>query len=112
MKHLFFVCFFHFIDFVCVQTEKNERESVFQLSRFFNELREEAERERFCFVLFSLRVSLILFFLILFYLRRKNKTETHTQEEKIYECFLYFLFDMLNYADEKCRQLEKEETNT
>ena len=45
--HETLVClFFHFIGLsVC---RKNERASLFQFSRFFNELREGAEREWFC----------------------------------------------------------------
>ena len=89
--HETLVClFFHFIGLsVC---RKNERASLFQFSRFFNELREEAEREWFCLGFSSsLHVSPKLFFLIFFYLRRKNKTEKHTHQKKN-ECFSFILF--------------------
>ena len=62
--------------------KKNEREPSLRLS-VFNELREEAERERFCWRFFSLLVSPIMLFLIFFfYLLRENKTEKHTHRKK------------------------------
>ena len=75
---------------VCRKKKMKAREPSLRLS-VFNELREEAERERFCWRFFSLLVSPILLFLIFFfYLRRKiRQKNTHTQEEKINKCFSF-----------------------
>ena len=86
--------FFHFIGFICVQEKKWKRALFASFS--FNELREEAERERFCWRFFSLLVSPILLFLIFFfYLRRKvrqKNTHTHRKKNKQNAFLLYSMF--------------------
>ena len=107
MKHSGFFSLYWF--YLCAE-KKNEREPSLRLS-VFNELREEAERKRFCWRFFSLLVSPILLFLIFLNLiKKENKTEkhTHTGRKNKQMLFFYTPCEVLNYAEEKW-QLEREE---
>ena len=87
MKHLGF--FFTLLVLSVCRKKMKAREPSLRLS-VFNELREEAERERFVEVFFLTRVTNIAFLIFFYYLRRKiRQKNTHTRRKNKQMLFSY-----------------------